>query len=111
MRIVTLGLGGGAGSLISQGLISEAVRIIRGGRSAASRAYKDLQEIFKISAMLVQANGKELVEPIFNNIRKVFLSESSFLVRVTPKKLKIRKSDNIKVEVKNVKVRNKNVRN
>jgi len=111
---ITRGLGPGATptNLIARGFIpeiaEEVARIIRGGRSYASRAIKDLTESFKISAMLMEANGKELVEPIFNTISRTFKVGKITGVTIIPKKLKARKSKDIKVLVENVKVRNKN---
>ena len=108
---VTRGLGPGAtpSAFILQGfgpeIVAQVARIIRGGRSAASRAIKDLTENFKISAMLVQANGKELVDPIFNVVKKTFSESTLTTVRLIPKKLISRKSENVKVIVENVKVR------
>ena len=114
---ITRGLGPGStpSSMIARGffptVIAETVRIIRGGRSAASRAIKDLTETFKISAMLIEANGKELVQPILNTVRKTFNMDKITTVKIIPKKLRARKSQNIKVIVENVKVRNKDVIN
>jgi len=114
MRILTRGLTGSASAIVVQGFTGaaflEVVRIIKGGRSAASRAVKDLYEDFKISAMLVALNGKEFVNPIFNKVKKSFISKDSLVVKVQPKKLVARKSDNISVKVSNIKVRNKNER-
>ena len=87
------------------GLVVAAARIIRAGRSAASRAVKDLTENFKISAMLLQANGKEFVDPIFNVVKKTFSEKSKLTVSLIPKRLVARKSENVKVTVENVKVR------
>ena len=110
-RILTRGLTGSAGEIVVQGVGVALARIMRGGRSAASRAIKDLTETFKISAMLVQANGKELIEPIFNTVKGTFLESVKTSVRLIPKKLVFRKSDDIKVSVKKVTVRNKDGRN
>ena len=85
-------------------VIGEAIRIVRGGRSAASRALKDLTESFKISAKLVELNGKELSRPIINTVSQAF-TESDFLVKILPIKLQVRKSEDIKVTVKNISVR------
>ena len=64
---VTRGLGPGATPthLIARGFIppvAEALRVLRGGRSAASRAVKDLIDTFKITAKLVELNGKVSLE-------------------------------------------------
>ena len=106
---VTRGLGPGATptSLIARGFLpvaAEAIRIIRGGRSAASRAIKDAVDTFKISAMLVQLNGKDLSRPIINTVSQAF-TDSDFLVKALPLKLQVRKSEHLKVTITDVKVR------
>jgi hypothetical protein len=110
LRITTRGLGGSAGSLLTSGLGAAAVtvvRIIRGGRSAASRAIKDLTETFKISAMLVSTNGKELVKPIFSNVSREFNMSKRLLVAARPKKLIAKRDTRTKVSVTKISVRNK----
>jgi len=114
LRLLTRGLTGSAGAIILTGLgpvAVELVRIIRGGRSQVSRAIKDLGYNFKISAMLIGANGKEFIDPIINVVSKTFQDSDAPSVKVYPKKLIARKSNDIKVEVKNVKVRKNNGRN
>ena len=86
-RILTRGLTGSAGEIVVQGVGVALVRIVRGGRSAASRAIKDLIHDIKISVMLIETNGKELVKPIINKVRKTFSSEDNLTIRVLPKKL------------------------
>ena len=113
MRVLTRGLTGYAGAIIVQGLgpvALELVRIVRGGRSAASRAVKEFSESFKISAQLVQLNGKELARPIINTVSQAF-TDSDFLVKVLPLKLKVRRSDDVKVNVSKVKVRRRDESN
>ena len=110
---VTRGFGPGATptALIARGFVSsvtaEAVRIFRAGRSAASRARKDLIETFKISAMLVSHNSLELLNPISKNIRKTFAQNEIVIKKISAKSVKQRKTEDIKVIVENVKVRNK----
>ena len=112
--VVTRGLGPGASpsNLIARGftpagILAAAARVIRGGRSQVSRAIKDLGYNFKISAMLIGANGKEFVDPIISVVRKQFNDEEIPTVKVYPKKLVARKSEDIKVEVTKVTVRKK----
>lgn len=110
---ITRGLGPGASPthLIARGFIpavAEAVRIVRGGRSAASRAIKDLTESFRISAMLIASNGKELVKPIVSNVSKDFNTRIETRVKAKPLKLVARRDSRAKVSVTGVKVRNKN---
>ena len=110
------GLGGSAGTgLVTGGfgaVTEEVVRIIRGGRSAASRLAKEYEERFKIGAMLIQANGKELVKPIFNTVTKRFVEKDNTKVAATTKSLSYRKPNSPKITVNKVSVRNrKNERN
>ncbi len=110
MRLITRGLTGSAGAIILTGLGSvavELVRIVRGGKSAASRALKDLTETFKISAMLISANGKEFVKPIFSNVSREFSTSKNLLVTARPKKLIAKRDTRTKVSVTKVTVRNK----
>lgn len=113
---VTRGFGPGAtpSQLIARGFIpaaAEVVRIFRAGRSAASRARKDLIETFKISAMLVSHNSLEVLKPISKNIRKTFAQNEIVIKQVSPTSVTQRKTSDIKVIVENVKVRNrKNVK-
>ena len=115
--VVTRGLGPSAtpSAFIAQGFVFqvavEAIRIIRGGRSEASRAIKDLTETFKISAMLVNTNGKELINPILSKVSKTFSEISNLRVRLLPKKLIARKSNDIKVIIGEVKKRKNNESN
>ena len=111
LRIVTRGLGGSAGTgLVTGGfgaVTEEVVRIIRGGRSAAGRLAKEYEERFKIGAMLIQANGKELLRPIFNTVTKRFTESSLTKVSATTKSFSHRKPKNPKISVNTVSVRNK----
>jgi len=77
MRLVTRGLGGGQDvGLVLQGFTLElAVRIIRGGRSAAKKVYDNFIEEFTIAAKLLEINGKDLISPIINK-RKYTVDES-----------------------------------
>jgi len=109
---VTRGLGPGAtpSHLIARGFIpaaAEAIRIFRGGRSAASRAAKDLVDNFKISVMLISHNNKDLLEPIARNIRKTFVKNEIVIKEITPKSVEHRKSKDVRIVVENIKVRNK----
>jgi len=110
--LITMGLGPVA-RLVSTGfgpvaaVVEEVIKITRGGKRRVKKLYGILQENFKISAMLISANGKELVSPIFNTITKTFSDDDTF-VKVIPRKLIARKSNDISVEVKELKVRKQN---
>jgi hypothetical protein len=110
MRILTRGLTGSAGALVVQGfgpVLLEVVRIARAGRSAASRAVKDLTESFKMTAMLISHNGAEVFKPIAQNIRKTFVKNEIVIRQATPLSIEHRKSKDIEVIVETVKIRNK----
>jgi hypothetical protein len=110
---VTRGLGPGATptNLIARGFLPQAalevIRIVRAGRSAASRAIKDVGYNFRISAMLVAQNGRDFVSPISKNIRKTFDDKEIIIKKVATKSIETRKSNDITVVAQNVKVRNK----
>lgn len=110
--IVTRGFGPGATptNLIARGFMPAFVfqitrRIIKGGSKEAKRLYEDLTQRFKISAMLIARNGKEFTNPIFNSIIKI-TNDDAYSVEVKPKSIESRKTDDVKVSVKSLKVRN-----
>ena len=110
MRLLTRGLTGSASGLITVGLgpaALEVVRIIRGGRSAAHRLARDFEERFKIGAMLIQANGKELIKPIFNTVTKQFRTQSLVKVAAVAKSATYRQPKKPTITVSTVSVRNK----
>lgn len=75
MRLITRGLGGGQGNgLVVQGM-TEAIRILRAGKTAAKELYRNLLEDFTIATKLIQINGKDILSPIFNK-RKYTIDES-----------------------------------
>lgn len=98
--IVTRGLGGSASDLIGRGLFEHVRAVFKGGRRFVKKAYKELEESIKISAMLLSVNGKELVKPIINNVTKIFSDKDEINLEVLPKKLIARKSNEIKVDAK-----------
>ena len=109
--IVTRGFGAGASptQLIVQGFLPAGVeavrRIIRGGSKEAKRIIQDFSERFKISAMLIARNGKEFTSPIFNSITKI-TNNDAYSVEIKPKSIESRKTEDVKVTVKSLKVRN-----
>ena len=94
---VTRGLGGSAASLISQGFISDVRRIFAGATRFAKRTIGEFSENLKISAMLISANGKELVKPIINNVSKIFKEDEKYRISVKPKKLIARRAESVNV--------------
>ena len=111
LRLVTRGLGGPAGTGVVTigfgGVTEEAVKIVRAARRAGRTLVSDYEERFKIGAMLIQANGKELLKPIFNTVTKRFVEKDSAKVSAVTKRLSHRKPSNPKITVNKVSVRNK----
>ena len=105
--IVTRGLGGNAASLISQGFIGDVRKLVKGASRFAKKIVADFRQDINISVMLLSANGKELINPIFNKVAKAFDS-NQIDIKATPKKLIKRRSERTKVSVDKVTVRNKN---
>jgi len=97
---VTRGLGGSVSSLISLGFISDVRAAIRGGKRFVKKAVEDLEENFKISAMLLGVNGKELTKPIINTVSRIFKRREDFKLEVAPTKLIARKSTSLKVQAR-----------
>ena len=112
LRIISRGFLSSAGSMITQGLgvpliLEKVIRIIRGGRSSYKKIRRQLEESFSITAMLIGSNGKELVVPILNKVSKGFSGTKNLIVKASPLELTIRRHDKTRVNVTEVKVRNK----
>ena len=98
--VVTRGLGGSATNMIARGFVPLVRAITAGGGRFIKKSLADLEESFKISAMLLSINGKELTKPIINTVSRVFKGDEDYSLNVTPKKLVVRKSNEISVEAK-----------
>ena len=104
--LVTRGLGGPTTQMITRGflpfLVDQVVDAARGARVFGRRAkdkYQDLLEELKISVALVAINGKELFNPIINNVRHLIKDESEIKIKASPRKLTIQ-SPEISINVK-----------
>ena len=114
--VVTRGLGPGATptNLIARGFmpaISDAIETVRGAVRRGRRAKQQFEEFLdelKVSVALVAINGKDLVKPIINTVRKTYRDEPTPEIRVTPTKLAVKQPD---IKVKVTSVRSKDVDN
>lgn len=95
--VVTRGLGGNSTNMIARGFVPLVRAIGKGGRRFIKKSLVHLEESFKISAMLVSANGKELVKPIISNVAKIFKNDNEHTIKVKPQKLIARRAESIKV--------------
>lgn len=105
--LVTRGLGGNAASIMSLGFFgTSALKVIKGSGRFVKKAIASIEENINISIMLISANGKELVSPIFNKVSRTFIQNDNPVIRLLPKTLTIRKARDIKVSIEKLKVRN-----
>lgn len=98
--MVTRGLTGSSTNMIARGFIPTVRNIIKGGSRFAKKVIGDFSETLKISAMLINTNGKELSKPIVSNITKVYKTTSDIVIKAIPKKLIARKAPSPKVTAK-----------
>ena len=104
--LVTRGLGGVPTQVIVQGFLPFLVEVVEeairtsGGKvvKRTKRAYDEIDE-YNISVQLVAINGKDLFEPIINNIR-YSVKDTNISISASAKKLVIQSPDiNINVKI------------
>ena len=97
--------------MITQGFSTSVVVVVakrirrRKGRPKKRKEYGDYYDEYKISAFLVEFNGKEIAQPIISNISKLYETSAKIEVAAKPTYVKYKKSDDVKVWVTKVKVR------
>lgn len=102
-RIVTMGYGG---------VLAAVAEVIRGAVQHGKRRKEELiedYEKFKITAKLVEINGKELIKPIINTITKTFnlSKQKDVKVEVTPEQITFKKDSKFRVWVSRLRIRRK----
>lgn len=102
-RIVTMGYGG---------VLAAVAEVIRGAVQHGRRRKKEIvkeYEKFKITAKLVEINGKELIKPIINTITKTFnlSKQNDVKVEVTPEQITFKKDSKFRVWVSRLRIRRK----
>ena len=102
-RIVTMGYGG---------VLAAVAEVIRGAVQHGRRRKKEIveeYEKFKITAKLVEINGKELIKPIINTITKTFnlSKQKDVKVEATPEQITFKKDSKFRVWVSRLRVRRK----
>ena len=107
--LITKGMGS-RNRLITQGfstalviIVTQKIRRRRKGRP--KKEYNNYYDEYKISAFLIEFNGKEIVQPIISNVRKLYETSTKVSVQAKPTKVRHQKSDDIKVWVTKVKIR------
>lgn len=114
--LVTRGLGPGAtpSNLIARGFTPSAalvvIEVARAIRRKSRRIYEENWELIKISAALSTHNGKHVVRPLFENIRKTFTKTGIDIKNVSAKTVEHKRAKDISVSAAVIKVRNKNVK-
>ena len=106
--IITKGMGT-RNRLITQGFSTALVIVVtqrvRRRKGRPKKEYNEYYDEYKISAFLVEFNGKEIIQPIISNVRKLYETSTKVSVQAKPTKVRYQKSDDIKVWVTKVKVR------
>lgn len=102
-RIVTMGYGG---------VLAPVAEVIRGAVQHGKRRKEELTkeyEKFKITAKLIEINGKELIKPIINTITKTFnlSKEKDVNIEVTPDFITFKKDSKFRVWVSRLRIRRK----
>ena len=107
--LITKGLGVNP-AIITQGfstavvvVVSQRIRRRKGRRP--KKEYGEYYDEYKISAFLVEFNGKEITQPIISNVSKIYETSSIVSVNAKPTKLRYQKSNDIRVWVTKLKVR------
>lgn len=110
--LVTRGLGPRP-AIITIGFIPRVVAqvaraVVRHGRRAKEEITREIVEQIeqlKISAMLIEANGKELIQPIFNSITRSSQEDDNINITAQPQSVEYRKESIFKVWVSKLKIR------
>ncbi len=109
--IITKGMGA-RNRLITQGFSTALVIVVsqkvRRRKGKPKKEYNEYYDEYKISAFLVEFNGKEIVQPIISNVSKLYEAHKKVSVQAKPTKVSHQKSDDIKVWVTKVKIRREN---
>ena len=112
--LVTKGMGAPTQALVTLGFIPiefvvvtvEKVRKRKGGRRPKYQKYPyDLYEEYKISAYLVEVNGKELVNPIVNNVKKIFETNVKIDVKASAEEVEYHDDKDFRVWVSGLRIR------
>lgn len=109
LPLITLGMGLNP-RLVTVGfspLIIRAARVLRGGRAAYKKLVSEYEERFRISAMIMTNNGREILNPVSNKLSRIFLENNINIKKSYAKELIWKRTKRPAVEVKNVQVEHK----
>jgi len=106
LPLITLGLGPEP-RLVTVGfspIILRTVSAIRGGRAAYKKLVSEYEQHFKISAMIISSNGREILDPIANKISRIFLESNISIRKTFAKDLYWKKAKRPTVEVSDLQI-------
>ena len=96
-------------AIITQGFTTSVVVVVaqrvRRRKGRPKKNYKEYYDEYKISAFLVDINGKEISQPIISNVRKLFETSTNVVVKATATTYEHKKPNDFKVWVSKVKIR------
>jgi hypothetical protein len=111
--LITIGLGPEP-RLITTGLtplIIKTIKAIRGGRAVYKKLLSEYEEKFKITAMIISNNGKEILNPAINKLSRIFLENNINIKKTFAKELSWKKAKRPEIEIKNLEIEHKKINN
>jgi len=104
--LITRGMGVNP-RLLTSGLspaITKTIAVVRRAVKGGRRVYQDLYDKYKITACLLEVNGKELIRPIINTIERLY-NDKAITVQAKPVSLLYKKNDTLMVWISRFRIR------
>ena len=109
--LVMLGFGP-APRLITAGfspVILRTISAIRGGRAAYKKLISEYEQQFKISAMIISTNGREIINPIVNKISRIFLENNINIRKTFAKDLYWKKAKRPSIQISDLQIEHRKI--
>ena len=92
-------------------VILRTVSVIRGGRAAYKKLLSEYEQQFKISAMIISTNGKEIINPIVNKISRIFLENNINIRKTFAKDLYWKKAKRPSIQISDLQIEHRKIDN
>jgi len=105
--LVTRGMGVNP-RILTRGMSPAAtttIAVIRRTIKGSKRVYQDVYDRYKITACLLEVNGKELVKPIVNTIERLYDDSKRITVQAKPTYLTYKKNNSFRVLLSRFRIR------
>jgi len=103
---------GPAPRLITAGfspVILRTISAIRGGRAAYKKLISEYEQQFKISAMIISTNGREIINPIVNKISRIFLENNINIRKTFAKDLYWKKAKRPSIQISDLQIEHRKI--